>query len=35
MHTLRAAIDPPELPPLLHTVRGIGYQLQEPDASAA
>lgn len=33
MHTLRAAIDPPELPPLLHTVRGIGYQLQEPDAS--
>jgi DNA-binding response OmpR family regulator len=35
MHTLRAAIDPPELPPLLRTVRGIGYQLQEPDASAA
>lgn len=34
MHTLRAAIDPPELPPLLRTVRGIGYQLQEPDASA-
>lgn len=35
MHTLRAAIDPPELPPLLRTVRGIGYQLQAPDASAA
>lgn len=35
MHTLRAAIDPPELPPLLRTVRGIGYQLQEPDASTA
>lgn len=35
MHTLRAAIDPPELPPLLRTVRGIGYQMQEPDASAA
>ena len=32
MHTLRAAIDPPELPPLLRTVRGIGYQLQQPDA---
>ena len=35
MHTLRTAIDPPGLPPLLHTVRGIGYQLKEPDASAA
>ena len=35
MHTLRAAIDPPELPPLLRTVRGIGYRLQEPDATAA
>ena len=32
MHTLRAAIDPPELPPLLRTMRGIGYQLQKPDA---
>jgi len=35
MHILRTAIDPPELPPLLRTVRGIGYQLQEPDASTA
>jgi len=35
MHTLRAAIDPPDLPPLLHTVRGIGYQLKAPDALAA
>lgn len=35
MHTLRSAIDPPGMPPLLHTVRGIGYQLKAPDASAA
>lgn len=34
MHTLRSAIDPPGLPPLLHTVRGVGYQLKDPDASA-
>ncbi len=34
MHTLRAAIDPPGLPPLLHTLRGIGYQLKAPDATA-
>lgn len=34
MHTLRSAIDPPGLPPLLHTLRGIGYQLKAPDASA-
>lgn len=34
MHTLRAAIDPPGLPPLLHTVRGVGYQLKDPDAPA-
>ena len=32
MHTLRSAIDPPGLPPLLHTLRGIGYQLKAPDA---
>ncbi|MBF0127799.1 MAG: response regulator transcription factor, partial [Magnetococcales bacterium] len=25
MHTLRAAIDLPGLPPLLHTLRGVGY----------
>jgi DNA-binding response OmpR family regulator len=35
MHTLRAAIDPPDLPPLLHTLRGVGYQMKEPDESAA
>jgi DNA-binding response OmpR family regulator len=34
MHTLRSAIDPPGLPPLLHTLRGVGYQLKEPDAPA-
>ncbi|MEQ1591297.1 MAG: response regulator transcription factor [Thiobacillaceae bacterium] len=32
MHTLRSAIDLPGLPPLLHTLRGIGYQLKVPDA---
>ncbi len=35
MHTLRSAIDPPSLPPLLHTLRGVGYQLKAPDAPAA
>lgn len=35
MHTLRAAIDPPGRPPLLHTLRGVGYQLKAPDAPAA
>jgi len=35
MHTLRSAIDPPDLPPLLHTVRGVGYQLKAPDAPPA
>lgn len=35
MHTLRSAIDLPGLPPLLHTLRGIGYQLKAPDAPAA
>lgn len=34
MHTLRSVIDPPGLLPLLHTVRGIGYQLKAPDATA-
>ena len=34
MHTLRSAIDPPGLPPLLHTLRGVGYQLKAPDAPA-
>lgn len=31
MHTLRSAIEPPGLPPLLHTLRGIGYQMKAPD----
>ena len=35
MHTLRAAIDPPDQPPLLHTVRGVGYQLKAPDVPPA
>jgi len=35
MHTLRSAIDPPEFRALLHTVRGVGYQLKDPDAPAA
>lgn len=30
MHTLRSTIDQPGLPPLLHTLRGIGYQLKAP-----
>ncbi len=35
MHALRAAIDPPGLPPLLHTIRGVGYQLKAPDVPPA
>lgn len=35
MHTLRAAVDPPGRPPLLHTLRGVGYRLKAPDVSAA
>lgn len=34
MHTLRSAIDPPGLPPLVHTLRGLGYQIKDPDAPA-
>ena len=34
MHTLRSTIDPPGLRPLVHTLRGIGYQIRDPDASA-
>lgn len=34
MHTLRTAIDRPGLTPLIHTLRGIGYQLKDPDAPA-
>lgn len=33
--TLRAAIDPPDLPPLLLTHRGVGYQLLSSRRSAA
>lgn len=35
MHTLRAAIDAPGQRPLVHTLRGIGYQMRDPDAPAA
>lgn len=35
IHTLRTAIDPPGMPPLLRTIRGVGYQLVEPDSDAA
>jgi DNA-binding response OmpR family regulator len=35
MHTLRAVIDPPGQRPLLHTLRGIGYQIQDSQASDA
>ncbi len=35
IHTLRSAIDPPGLPPLLHTLRGVGYQLKAPDGEQA
>ena len=31
MHTLRSAIDGQEGPPLLHTIRGVGYQLKAPE----
>jgi len=32
MHTLRSAIELGEKPPLLRTLRGIGYQIVDPDA---
>ena len=35
MHTLRSAIDPPGQRPLVHTLRGIGYQMRDSDAPAA
>ncbi len=28
---LRGKVDPPELPPLIHTVRGIGFAVREPE----
>jgi DNA-binding response OmpR family regulator len=35
MHLLRRAIDAPGERPLLHTVRGLGYQLAEEDATSS
>lgn len=32
MHTLRAAVDAPGEPALIHTQRGIGYRIAPPDA---
>jgi DNA-binding response OmpR family regulator len=32
LHVLRSAIDTPDTTPLVHTLRGIGYQLATPDA---
>ena len=32
MHTLRAAVDKPDEPALIHTLRGIGYRIAPPDA---
>lgn len=32
MHVLRAAVDGPGEPALIHTLRGIGYRLAAPDA---
>ena len=34
MHTLRSMIDPSGQSPLVHTLRGIGYQIRGPDAPA-
>lgn len=35
LHTLRAAIDRPGRPGLIHTLRGMGYQIKDPDATDA
>jgi DNA-binding response OmpR family regulator len=35
MHLLRSAVDKPGEPPLLRTVRSVGYQLVEPDELSA
>lgn len=32
MHVLRAAVDGPGEPPLIHTLRGVGYRMMAPDA---
>lgn len=34
IHLLRQAIDPPELPRLLHTIHGVGYRLASDDEAA-
>ena len=31
MRRLRAKVDDPYMPKLIHTVRGVGYQLEAPD----
>ena len=32
LHVLRAAVDGPGEPPLVHTLRGVGYRMMAPDA---
>ncbi|MDR2878202.1 MAG: response regulator transcription factor [Chromatiales bacterium] len=32
IHTLRRAVDPPDLKPLIHTIHGVGYRLSSDDA---
>jgi DNA-binding response OmpR family regulator len=32
MHTVRSAVDRPDEPPLIHTLRGVGYRIAPPDA---
>jgi DNA-binding response OmpR family regulator len=32
LHTVRTAVDRPDEPPLIHTLRGIGYRIATPDA---
>jgi hypothetical protein len=32
MHTVRTAVDGPGEPPLVHTLRGIGYRVAPADA---
>ncbi|MBW8329660.1 MAG: response regulator transcription factor [Thiobacillus sp.] len=32
MHTVRSAVDGPDEPPLIHTLRGVGYRIASPDA---
>ncbi|MBF0283444.1 MAG: response regulator transcription factor [Magnetococcales bacterium] len=35
MHVLRDAVDKPGEAPLIRTVRGVGYQMADPDATSA